>query len=163
MAAANFLSRESVMVRGLFLLGVMAAFFTVGCSGGSDALNSPTAARLKGLATMYLDCVATKGNSPANEAELKKHMRRIDAIQLNMVGFQRDKIDEAFVSLRDNQPFEMVYGVTPGTLGAKDAPIVAYEKTGVGGKKLVVNLSTHVAYVTEQQLQDMLKPKEAKK
>ena len=89
--------------------------------------------RIRGLATMYLDFVVAKGgNAPANEAELKRHMRTIDAIQLNMAGFQRDKIDEAFMSLRDNEPFVVVYGVSVGTIGAENGPLVAYEKTGAG-------------------------------
>lgn len=135
-----------------------------GCSGGSEALDSPTAARLKGLATMYLDYIVAKGgNAPGNEAALRKHMLTVDAIQLNLAGFQRDKLEEAFVSLRDNEPFVVLYGITPGTLGAKDGPVVAYEKTGVGGKKLVVNVSAQLAYVSEQQLQEMLKPKEPNK
>jgi hypothetical protein len=83
----------------------------------------------------------------------------VDAIQLNMAGFQRDQIDEAFVSQRDNQPFVVLYGIAPGTLGAKDGPVVAYEKTGVRGKKLVVDVSTNVSHVDEERLQEMLKPK----
>ncbi len=149
------------MLRGP-LLAVTAAvvLLATGCSGGSDAMESPTAARLKGLATMYMDFIVAKGgNTPASEAELKKHMRTVDAIQLNMAGIQRDKIDEAFVSLRDNEPFVVVYGVAPGTLGAKDGPVIAYEKTGIDGKKLVVNVSTHLSYVNEQQLQELLQPK----
>jgi hypothetical protein len=130
-----------------------------GC-GRDDALDSPTAARLKGLATMYLDFVVAKGgNSPANEAELKKHMRTIDAIQLNMAGFQRDKIDEAFVGLRDNEPFVVVYGVEAGTIGAKNGPIVAYEKTGSRGKKLAADISAQLQLLTEAVLQERLQAK----
>lgn len=142
----------------LFALALAAAL-VCGC-GGSDALESPTAARLKGLSLMYMDhIVAKNGNTPANEAELKKHMRTVDAIQLSLAGFSRDKLDDAFVSLRDNEPFVVIYNVNAGTLGAKDGPVIAYEKTGVGGKKLVVNVSAQLSYVSEDRLQEMLKPK----
>src|SRR5687767_8303954 len=142
----------------LFLTALAAALLC-GC-GGDNALDSPTAARLKGLATMYLDYIVAKGgNAPASEAELKKHMRTVDAIQLNLAGFERDKIDEAFVSERDKEPFVVLYGIAPGTLGAKDGPVVAHEKTGVAGKRLVVNVGTEVSHVNEEQLQEMLKPK----
>src|SRR5262245_59392596 len=109
-------------MRGRNKIGARAALFLLllagagGCSG-DNALESPTAARLKGLATMYLDYIVAKGgNAPASEAELKKHMRTVDQIQLNMAGIEREKIDDAFVSLRDNEPFVVVYGVSPGTL-----------------------------------------------
>jgi len=139
----------------LLLLFVAAS----GC-GGDDALESPTAARLKGLSTMYLDFVVAKGGTaPANEAELKKHMQTIDQIQLNMAGIERGKIDEAFVSLRDNEPFVVIYGVSAGTLGAKDGPVVAHEKTGVGGKRLVVNVSTHLQHVNESRLKELVEQK----
>ena len=138
---------------------LLSATLLAGC-GQDDALASPTAARLKGLATMYLDCLVAKGgNAPASEAELKKHMRTVDQIQLNLAGFQRDSIDEAFVSLRDNEPFVVVYGVAAGTLGAKDGPIIAYEKTGVGGRRLVADVNTQLFHLDDQRLQEMLKPK----
>lgn len=141
---------------------VLAVFLFAGC-GKDDALESPTAQRLKGLSTMYLDYIVAKGgNPPANEAELKKHMRTIDAIQLNLAGFQRDTIDQAFISMRDNEPFVVVYNVAAGTLGAKDGPIVVYEKTGVGGKRLAANVSTQLYHVNETQLQELLKPKDNK-
>jgi hypothetical protein len=142
-----------------FVLPITVAALLGGC-GGDDALQSPTAARLKGLATMYLDYIVAKGgNAPPSEAELKKHMRSIDAIQLNLAGFERDKIDEAFISERDKEPFVVRYGIAPGTLGAKDGPVVAHEKTGAGGKKLVVNVGTVVSHVSDNQLQELLKPK----
>lgn len=107
----------------LRLVGLaLAAAVVCGC-GGSDALDSPTAARLKGLATMYLDhIVAKNGNTPVSEAELKKHMRTVDQIQLNLAGFTRETIDDAFVSLRDNEPFVVLYNIKPGTLVRKMVP-----------------------------------------
>jgi hypothetical protein len=151
-------SRKTHHVRLAALL-TLSSLLYAGC-GRDNALDSPTATRLKGLATMYLDFVVAKGgNSPANEAELKKHMRTIDAIQLNMAGFQRDKIDEAFVGLRDNEPFVVVYGVEAGTIGAKNGPIVAYEKTGSRGKKLAADISAQVQLLTESGLKDRLAAK----
>jgi hypothetical protein len=135
------------------------ATLLAGC-GKDDALSSPTAARLKGLSTMYLDYIVAKGGPPTSEAELKKHMRTIDQIQLSLAGFERSKIDEAFISQRDNEPFVVVYNVAAGTLGAKDGPVVAYEKTGVGGKKLVADVSTNLFHVNDARLQEMLKPKQ---
>jgi len=142
-----------------YLLVPMTIVWLAGC-GGSDALKSPTAARLKGLATMYLDFIVAKGGkAPTSEAELKKHMQTVDRIQLNMAGIEFAKIDEAFVSLRDKEPFVVVYGVNAGRLGSKTGPIIAYEKTGVRGKHLVANVSTQLDHVNEDRLKDLINPK----
>ena len=144
---------------GSAALGLLVMVTAGGC-GDDSALDSPTAARLKGLATMYLDFIVAKGgNSPTSEAELKKHMRTVDQIQLNLAGIDPKKIDEAFVSLRDNEPFVVVYGVSPGTLGSKDGPVVAYEKKGVNGKRLVANVSAQLAHVNEAKLEELLTSK----
>ena len=59
-------------VVGLFVLALAAL---PGC-GSSDELNSPTAARLRGISTYYLDLAfARNGPGPASEQELKKHIR----------------------------------------------------------------------------------------
>ena len=148
------------MMRRLFSAQLLLCSFILAGCGRDDALDSPTAARLKGLSTLYLDFVVAKGgNSPANEAELKKHMRTMDGVQLGMAGFERDKIDEAFVGLRDNEPFVVIYGVEPGTIGAKNGPIVAYEKTGARGKKLAADIGAQVHLLTEAGLKERLETK----
>src|SRR6185437_9699266 len=99
-----------------------------GC-GGSDALKSPTAARLKGLATMYLDYAVAKGSGPASEQTFKKHLHTVDGIALTTNGVDPKAIDATFISLRDNEPFVVVYGVGVSQISGNSAPLVAYEKT----------------------------------
>ena len=83
----------------------------LGCSG-SDALNSPTADRLKKLSTMYLDyAVQGNGGGPASEDVLKKHIRNSDGRTLQANGIDKNEIDSLFISERDQQPFVVIYGI----------------------------------------------------
>jgi hypothetical protein len=136
----------------LLLLVLMAA---PGC-GGSDELNSPTAARLRGLATMYLDyAVAKKGKGPASEQELKKHIRNQPDVVLQTNGVDPAALDALFVSARDGEPFVVLYGVSISGISGKSGPLVAYEKTGKKGKFLVVYANVKVELVDEARLQEL--------
>ena len=117
------------------------------------------AARLKGLATMYLDFAAAKGSGPTNEQEFRKHLRTVEKMVLEMNGVNPAAIDETFVSPRDNQPFVIVYGVGISGISGTKAPLVAYEKTGVNGKRLVAFANTKLDHVDESQLQELQTPK----
>src|SRR4051794_36962703 len=72
-----------------------------GCSG-SDALKSPTAARLRGLSSMYLNYAAAKGSGPPSEQVFRQYLAGLDAIALQVNGINPKAIDEIFVSERDN-------------------------------------------------------------
>src|SRR5947207_15917680 len=102
----------------------------LGCSG-SDTLNSPTAARLKKLSTMYLDyAVARNGGGPASEDVLKKHIRNSDGRTLQANGIDKNEIDSLFISERDQQPFVVIYGIGIRQISGNSKTVVAYEKTG---------------------------------
>ena len=131
----------------------------VGC-GGSDALKSPAAARLKGLATMYLDYAAAKGSGPPNEEAFRKHLRTVERMVLEMNGVDPKAIEETFVSPRDNQPFVIIYGVGISGISGTKAPLIAYEKTGVNGKRLVAFANTKLDHVDDSQLKELQSPKQ---
>src|SRR6478672_11820177 len=124
------------MRRVALCAAVVCAISLAGCSR-SDPLKSPTAARLKGLATMYLDYAAAKGGGPPSEAEFKKHLHRGEKFVLQGNGVDPNAIDATFVSERDKEPFVVLYGVGISQISGTSAPVVAYEKTGVAGKRLV--------------------------
>lgn len=137
---------------------MVCAVSLAGCTG-SDALKSPTAARLKGLATMYLDYAAAKGSGPPSEAEFKKHLQRVEKFVLEMNGVDPKAIDATFVSERDKEPFVVLYGVGIGQISGISAPVVAYEKTGVGGKRLVAFANTKLDHVDEAKLKELMEAK----
>jgi hypothetical protein len=140
------------LAAGLFV--VLLALGPPGCSR-SDPLKSPAATRLKGLATMYLDYAAAKGSGPPNEEALKKHFRAVEGFVLQMNGVDPKAIEETFISPRDNQPFVIVYGVGINGISGTKAPLIAYEKTGVSGQRLVAFANTKLDHVDEAKLKEL--------
>ena len=139
----------------IIALAMTTAF--AGC-GGPDPLKSPTAERLKSLATVYLNYAASKGSGPPSEDSFRKYIRSLDGIVLQMNHIDLARIDEMFISDRDREPFVVLYGVGISQISGKSAPLVAYEKTGVGGKRLVAFANTKLEYVDEARLKELLPP-----
>ena len=147
-------------LRAAAWLLVLAPIALSGCAS-SDELNSPTAARLHGIAAYYLDLAfARHGGGPANEQELKKHMRRQERSDLLSNGIDPQTIDSAlFVSERDGEPFVVLYKLSITKVTADSAPLVAYEKTGKNGKRLAALANTKVVLVDEAGLEALKSPK----
>ena len=143
---------------GLVLIALLAS----GC--GDDALNSPTAQKMSGLANAYLDqFVSSGGKPPANEQALKKHMKGLRASVQYDYKIDPDNIDASFISERDNEPLVVLYGQPVTTISGNSKQVVAHEKTGKNGKRLVVFASTKVDLVDEAELEQLKSAKEDEK
>jgi len=126
-----------------------------GC--GSDELNSPTAAKLRGLGNFYLEHAGAKGGKgPADEQAFKKYLRNLPDFVLKNNGLDPDAIDAAFVSERDQEPFVVRYGIKIDKISGTSAPLIAHEKTGKNGKRLVAFANAKVELVNEARLQELL-------
>ncbi len=136
---------------GLLLLVLGAA---PGC--GSNELESPTANKLRGLAKLYLDCAVSKGGrGPASEQEFHKHLRRLEGFVLRMNGVDPAGLETAFISERDGDPFVVLYGVSITQISGTSAPLVAHEKTGKNGKRLVAFANAKVEAADEARFQQL--------
>ncbi len=145
--------------RGFATCVLLAAVVLAGC--GPDPLASPTAGRLKGLSGMYLSYAASKnGGGPASEEVLKKYLHNVEAIQLQANGVDPKAIDAVFVSDRDKQPFVVIYGLGITLISGDSKTVMAYEKTGQGGKHLLAYINTKVDHVTEAKLKELLAAKD---
>ena len=133
----------------LSLLCVVAA----GCS--DDALTSPTALKMQGLANAYLDHVVGAGGPPPDEKALKKHMAGLRASVQYDYHVDPNNLDSSFVSQRDNEPFVVMYGRGIGKISGDSKQVIAHEKTGKNGKRLVVFASTKVDNVGEEELNQL--------
>jgi len=132
------------------VLGLV-VFSLSGCS--DDALNSPTALRMSGLANAYLDHVVSANGPPADEAALKKHMKGLrESVQYDY-HIDPSNIDASFKSERDNEPLVVIYGKGVGKISGDSKHVIAHEKTGKNGKRLVVFTSTKVDIVNEAELE----------
>lgn len=150
--SARFRSRS---VLGLALLAVV---LIPGC--GSDELESPTAKKLKALSGLYLDyAVSHNGQGPTDEVGFKKYIRSVPDQVLGPAGIQRSEIDALFVSERDQEPVVVVYGLKITGISGKSGAVVAHEKTGKGGKRLVALSNTNIELVDESGLQGLLAAK----
>jgi hypothetical protein len=130
-----------------------------GC--GSSELDSPTAKKLGALGNFYLEHVVAKsGKGPENEQEFKKHIRATPDHVLSVSGIDRGSIDALFSSERDQEPFVVVYGQTITKVGGNSAPVVAHEKTGKNGKRLVGFANGKVELLDESRLNALLAAKQ---
>jgi hypothetical protein len=144
--------RTGAISRSWLVLPVAVALF--GC--GADERNSPTALKLKALANFYLDfAVAQKGQGPANEQALKKHIRSVPDFQLKANGLDPAQLDATFVSERDQEPFVVAYGSAVGRISGDSTQVIAHEKSGKNGKRLVVFVSTKVDLVDDARLKEL--------
>ncbi len=140
-----FRRRAILAVIGLFVLSLC------GCS--DDALKSPTALKMSGLANAYLDHVVGANGPPADEAALKKHMKGLRGSVQYDYKIDPDNIDASFISERDKEPLVVTYGKSVGKISGDSKHIIAHEKTGKNGKRLVVFTSTKVDIVNEAELE----------
>lgn len=116
-----------------------------------------------------------QGRGPKDEQEFKTYLRGLSADEMRSFGGDVDKL---FVSPRDLQPYVIRYGqsagppgmpgsglrpgesitVGPNSPNAYNEPLVAYEKTGVEGKRYVAYQTGKVELVDEARLQQLAKP-----
>jgi hypothetical protein len=120
------------------MFGLLLLFVLADCSGcGADELASPTATRLRGLTTVYLDYAAAKGQGPPDERTLLGHVRNVPAFAAIVGVKDLGNLQTDFVSDRDKEPFVICYGVGLGTTPNADAPLIAFEGKGQDGTRWV--------------------------
>ncbi len=110
----------------------------LGCGKSTAVKFDESQARMKTLALLFAEFVGSNnGRLPADEAQLKTFIRQKRG--QSPAGGAVANPDDLFVSARDGQPLVIKYGQKAGVPG-RIAPstIIAYEQTGVGGKRLVV-------------------------
>ena len=139
---------------------LLVALLVSGCA--DDALKSPTAMKMKGLANAYLDhVVGNGGNPPADESALKNHMKGLRGSVQYDYQIDPSNLESSFVSQRDNQPLVVLYGQGIGRISGDSKQVIAHEKTGKNGKRLVVFASTKVDHVSEAELERLKAATEA--
>lgn len=142
--------------RSGFLLALVGLFASTGC--GSDALSSPTAVRLRALGGLYLEYainISRNRQGPAREEEFKKYVQGLPDFKLEDVRLDRDSLDTLWTSERDGQPFVIVCGVSIHELSGDRAPLVAHERTGKNGKRLVAYANGKVEEVDDDRFREL--------
>jgi hypothetical protein len=122
-----------------------------GCSGSGGASSQDT--HIKKVTDLYISCVAAnQGRRPPNEAALKQYAKRLSPELLAVMGI--DDVDAIFVSPRDSQPYVVAYATANAS-----GPILAYERDGADGKRLVSTREGAVQELEEAEFQRLLSMK----
>jgi hypothetical protein len=90
-----------------------------------------------------------KGKSPTNAEQIRDWAKKQPKEKLAQLGVE--DVEKACVSPRDNQAYVVIE--LPMGMG----PIVAHEKEGKGGRRLVVNSQGSVINADEEQFQSLLR------
>jgi hypothetical protein len=119
------------MTGRVVLLLALAAL--AGCNSAKrDAARQRQSSHLRTLVSVYNFAASKQGHPPAGETEFKSF---IDTSAKPMIdSLKLSSPNELFVSERDGQPFVVVYSKRPPGM---NPDVIAYEKTGVDGKRLV--------------------------
>jgi hypothetical protein len=141
----------------LLLLGLCVA---TGC--GPNELESPTAAKLRALSNFYLDYAVSAKDSrgPGTAEALKKHILGKPDFVLSTSDVDRASIDSLFISDRDGEPFVILTGTVITKISGVSGVVVAHEKSGKNGKRLVVLSNTKVELADDSRLQELMAVKQ---
>ncbi len=125
-----------------------------GCQSATrDAASDPQAARLLALSMLYARYQnANQGRSPASEEQFKTFIREYGNKIQELV--QTDDADAVFTSLRDGQPYVVLYG--KATAQQQSSGLVAYETEGADGKRYVGYRLGYVEEVDEERFRQLI-------
>jgi hypothetical protein len=137
------------------LLTTFALTSVIGCDR-SDSLSSPTALQLQDLATVYIDYAVAKGAGPANEQQLRKHVGNVPAFLMVSKDSKVGTATPNYVSKRDGEPFVIRYGVGFCPAEGDDAPVIACERSGKDGTRLVAYANGEVACLDEVAARELM-------
>ncbi|WP_157368961.1 hypothetical protein [Zavarzinella formosa] len=99
---------------------------------------SPTEKNLKALTVFFGRYLSKhKGQGPADEAEFRKFISAMSPADFTTFGVDPAKLDQLFVSPRDNEPYGIVWKARLGAPGPDGAQMVVWEQKGVNGKRFV--------------------------
>jgi hypothetical protein len=148
------------MHRARFLLRrwmCIVVLVTVASCGQQADLSSPTARQMRDLAAVYLDFAAARGQGPANEQQLRQHLRNVPAFLVEASGINSQPASRTFVSERDGEPLVIRYGVGISQKTAAEAPVIACEKKGKDGTRYIAFANGHVACVDEVAAKELMR------
>ena len=95
-------------------------------------------AEIKQFAALYERYKQKRGKAADSIDELKEWAKKLPKSETDILGVE--DVDRAFVSPRDGQPYVIVptRGAGRGGKGGPATRVIAYEKTGVNGKRFVL-------------------------
>ena len=138
---------------------VSALALSLGClSLGCKPVNKPAPpaeSNLKVLSVFYGRYIQThQGQTPPDAEAFKKFITSMPASELET--FKVTDVEKLFVSPRDGQLCVVRYGFALPPPGPTGAPVVAYEKVGVNGRRYVAYSVGGVDEVDEARFRQLV-------
>lgn len=130
----------------ILLLCASLSVLSIGCSAPAPEVSEEQDGTMRALAMAYGQYVSqNRGRPPKDEKRLRKF---VEDKQHILDTFGVESIDDMFVSPRDNEPYVVNYG--------KKARVVAYEKVGVDGKRMIAEDLGVVREVDEAEFAELV-------
>ncbi|ASV72704.1 hypothetical protein THTE_0102 [Thermogutta terrifontis] len=95
------------------------------------------------------------GKAPPSEQAFREFVQKQTAF---LQQFHVENVDELFRSARDGEPYTVVYGDLSQAGQLLGAPVIAWEKKGVNGRRYVVNTLGSVKEVTDEEFAKLGRP-----
>jgi hypothetical protein len=137
------------------IFALLVLFFSEGCSNSvSNQVAALNDARIKQLTNLYNGYQRSHAwHGPKDEASLKQFVQHdMDPNKLALMNVDLNKLDEVFVSSRDQKPFKVKYGVGGGP--GMNVPVV-FENSGIEGMRQVGFTGPIIEEVDEAHYKDL--------
>ncbi len=133
------------MNKPLLIFSAFLIAISTGCGGptAEDLLAAANDNNIKRVTNLYAAFQSRHNwKGPKDEADFKSFLNNWNPKKLSNIGVDPNAIEEVFISNRDGEPFKIRYGIPGHVLGSDDP--VAFETTGVDGKRMVgfLNMTT---------------------
>lgn len=134
---------SSKRVIAILILGICCVGF-VGCSSNkqdAEYLQASNDANIKKMCNAYMLYAAwSRYTGPESKEEFRSFLQTDPRVEKNMklMGIDRDKIDEYFVSENDGQEFDFRWGVFINPDQKRSSEPLVFEKEGKDGTRLVM-------------------------
>lgn len=126
-----------------------------GCTKNQKQSAPQETSSLKSLAIVYGRYLGThRGEPPADEASFKQFIQSLPPEQL--AAMKATDTAQLFTSARDHEPYVVIYGKPTGPPGPAGSPVIAYERTGVEGKRFVASSIGAVEEVDEARFKQLV-------
>lgn len=123
----------------------------VGGCGGPAKPPETQSGRMQAVVSLYGMARTVQGRAPADEERFKSFIAEKGAKTLERV--KVTSADELLTSERDGQPFMVIYGKPPTGV---NPDVIAFEQTGVDGKRQVGFGMGHVQEVDEAKFKELV-------
>src|SRR5262249_48047618 len=139
--------KSSWPTRLLVCCALILMVFSAGCRRVKEKPLSPEEVNLQKFGRLYREYRSNGGRAQAQPDEIKEWAKKQRKETLDKL--EIDDLDKVFVSPRDNEPYVLV------SLPMGMGPMLAHEKTGVGGKRLVLTSQGNVYEADEKRFEEL--------